>query len=96
MIRRNTQRLADVLEEFIRSQQLDGQLYEKRLMKALPEVMGKGMAAHVSQPFIIKGELHVSVDSAVIRHELQLMRSQLISRLNAVVGRDVIKEIRFH
>jgi len=96
MIRRNTQRLADVLEELIRSQKLDGRLYEKRLMKALPEVMGKGMATHVSQPFIIKGELHVSVDSAVIRHELQLMRSQLISRLNAVVGHDVIKEIRFH
>lgn len=96
MIRRNTQRLADVLEELFRSQQLDGKLYENRLIKALPEVLGKGLAAHISQPYIQKGELHLTVDSAVIRHELQLMRTRLISRLNAVDGREVITEIRFH
>lgn len=96
MIRRNTQRLADVLEELFRSQQLDGKLYEKRLINALPEIMGNSLAAHVSQSYIIKGELHLTVDSAVIRHELQLMRSRLITRLNAVVGRDVITNIRFH
>ncbi len=96
MIKRNTQRLSDVLEELFRSQQLDGKLYEKRLLKALPDVIGKGLAEHVSQPFILKGELHLTVDSAVIRHELQLMRGQLISRLNTVVGREVITDIRFH
>lgn len=96
MIRRNTQRLADVLEELFRSQQLDGKLYENRLIKALPEIMGNGLAAHISQPYILKGELHITVDSAVIRHELQLMRSRLISRLNAVVGHDVITDIRLH
>lgn len=96
MNRRSTQRLSNVLEELIRSQQLDGRLYEKRLLNALPDILGKTVYGHISQPYINKKELHLTVDSAVIRHELQLMRSRLIGRLNGVVGRDVISDIRFH
>ncbi len=96
MIRRNSQRLSEVLEEFIRSQQLDGRLFEKRLIKALPEILGGSLASHISQPYIKNGVLHLTVDSAVIRHELQLMRGQFVGRLNGTVGREVIKEIFFH
>ncbi|HBL72663.1 MAG: DUF721 domain-containing protein [Bacteroidales bacterium] len=96
MIRRNAQKLGDVLEELLRLQQLDGRLYEKRLIKCFPEVVGQALAAHVTQLFITKGVLHITVNAAVIRQEMQLMRSRLIEQLNKAIGREVIQDIRLH
>lgn len=96
MIRRNAQKLGDVLEELLRQQHLDGRLYEKRLIRRFPEVVGQALASHVSQLFISKGVLHITVDSAVIRQEMQLMREGLIKQLNTALGREVIQDIRLH
>jgi len=95
MIRKNSQRLKDVLDELIKSQHLDGRLYEKHLIDAFPDVAGKGIAAHTTNIYIQKGVLYVSVDSSVIRNEMQLMRTRLISRLNDTVGHETIHEIIF-
>lgn len=84
------------MEELIRTQHLDGRLYEKRLIKLFPEVVGRALADHVSQLFIAKGVLHLTVDAAVIRQEMQLMRSRLIDQLNTAIGREVIQDIRLH
>jgi len=96
MIRRNAQKLGDVLEELLRQQHLDGRLYEKRLIRRFPEVVGQALASHVSQLFISKGVLHITVDAAVIRQEMQLMREVLIKQLNTALGREVIQDIRLH
>ncbi|NLT04017.1 MAG: DUF721 domain-containing protein [Bacteroidales bacterium] len=96
MIRRNAQKLGDVLEELLRQQHLDGRLYEKRLIRRFPEVVGQALASHVSQLFISKGVLHITVDAAVIRQEMQLMREGLIKQLNTALGREVIQDIRLH
>lgn len=96
MIRRNAQKLGDVVEELLRLQNLDGRLYEKRLLKRFPEVVGHALASHVSQLFITKGVLHITVDAAVIRQEMQLMRVRLIEQLNNAIGREVIQDIHLH
>lgn len=84
------------MEELLRQQHLDGRLYEKRLIRRFPEVVGQALASHVSQLFISKGVLHITVDSAVIRQEMQLMREGLIKQLNTALGREVIQDIRLH
>jgi len=84
------------LEELLRQQHLDGRLYEKRLIRRFPEVVGQALASHVSQLFISKGVLHITVDAAVIRQEMQLMREGLIKQLNTALGREVIQDIRLH
>lgn len=84
------------MEELLRQQHLDGRLYEKRLIRRFPEVVGQALASHVSQLFISKGVLHITVDAAVIRQEMQLMREGLIKQLNTALGREVIQDIRLH
>lgn len=96
MIYKNAQKLGDVIEELLRQQNLDGRLYEKRLISRFPEVVGRGLADHVNQLFIKKGVLHITVDSAVIRQEMHLMRGRLMEQLNTAIGREVIHDIRLH
>lgn len=95
MIRKNAQKLGEIIEELIKTQHLDVKLYETRLIKDFPDIVGKGIAGHIKNMYIQKGVLFISVDSSVIRNEMQLMRERLIGRLNHHVGRETIKEIVF-
>lgn len=95
MRRRNAQSLHDILDESLRSLQIDGKLYETRLISAFPEIVGSGIAAHTRNVYIQRGILYVQMDSAVIRNELQMMRQSLIEHLNRQVGHETIKDIVF-
>jgi len=95
MIKKNSQSLGEILDEFIKSQHLDGKLYETRLINAYPEIVGSGISSHTKNLYIKDGILYISFDSSVIRNEMQLMRQSLISRLNGHIGHDIIREIIF-
>jgi predicted nucleic acid-binding Zn ribbon protein len=95
MIKKNAQSLGEILDEFIKSQHLDEKLYETRLLNSYPQVVGSGIAAHTKRLYIKDGILYVSLDSSVIRNEMQLMRQNLISRLNGNIGHDIIRDIIF-
>lgn len=60
------------------------------------EVAGEAIASH-TKGFALreKGELVVFVDSAAWANQLALMSSDLIDRLNSVVGQGSVKSIRF-
>lgn len=95
MRRRNAQSLHDILDESLKSLQIDGKLYETRLISAFPEIVGSGIAAHTRNVYIQRSILYVQMDSAVIRNELQMMRQSLIEHLNRQVGHETIKDIVF-
>ena len=44
---------------------------------------------------VARGVLTVHITSAPLRNELMLMRSSIIERINAALGREVIREIVF-
>jgi len=95
MRRRNAQSLHEILDEALKSMQIDGKLYETRLINAYPEMVGSGIAAHTKNLYIQRSILYVKIDSAVIRNELQMMRQSLIEHLNKQVGHETIKDIVF-
>jgi len=95
MRRRNAQTLHDILEESLKSLNIDGKIFETRLITAFPEIVGSGIAAHTKNIYISKGTLYVQMDSAVIRNELQMMRQSLIDHLNKKVGHVTIRDIVF-
>jgi len=95
MIKKNAQSLHEILDELISSQHLDGKLYETRLINVYPEIVGAGINAHTKSLYIRDGVLYLSLDSSVIRNEMQLMRQNLISHLNRRIGHDIIREIIF-
>ncbi|MEG1544530.1 MAG: DUF721 domain-containing protein [Tannerellaceae bacterium] len=97
MIRKNTQKLGEVLRDFFED---NTELYEKmleiRLQRAWGEILGPMIAQYTRNLFIKDRVLHVSLTSAVLRSELLLCRERLVKSLNDYAGAVVIDNLIIH
>lgn len=95
MRRRNTETLGDVIQQFLKQRKLDQPLYEKRVVDAWSEVLGKNIINYTSELSVKNKKLHVTITSSVLRHDLFISREQIVRSLNKYVGSDVINDIVF-
>ena len=75
---------------------LETPLLQRRLIDAWPEVAGQTIARYTTALRIQTQPLCVSLSSPALRADLSMCRQQLVERLNAHVGAQVICDIRFH
>lgn len=87
--------IGDVLRLTIQESNMIGRLDECKAIELWPQVMGERMAARMSRPKVSCGVMVVYVDSAVLRHELNMQRTAIMGALNGRLGKEVIKMIRF-
>ena len=96
MFRRKVQPLGDLLNKFLREGGLETPLLQKRLMDAWPEIAGKSVARYTTEKFIRNQVLFVKITNPALRADLSMMKSQLVKRLNAHVGSQIIADVRFY
>lgn len=85
--------IKEAVEKMLEVYKLRRKFDETALISAWPEVMGPAIAHRTKQLYISNRKLFINVESAVIKNELLLMRSQIIGRMNEHVGQVVIDEI---
>ena len=90
-----TERIEPVLKN-LREQGLETPLQQKRLMAAWPEVMGEMIAGYTQDLFIKNQTLFVHLTNPALRADLSMMRHEIVKKLNAAVGSQVIADIRFN
>ncbi|MEG0949556.1 MAG: DUF721 domain-containing protein [Bacteroidales bacterium] len=95
MFRRNTESIGDVIRAFLKDANLESKIFEQKLLRAWPEVLGDEMAAYTSQLYIRNKTLYVQLTSSVLRNELMMCRTRLVKSLNERVGAEVINNIIF-
>lgn len=95
MRRKNTEKLSDILGQVLRQNSLDEKLYETRVIKSWPAVLGDNIMRYTTSLYFNKKKLYVSLSSSVLRQELFLTREEIKNSLNKYVGADVVKEIVF-
>ena len=95
MKRIDPKRIGDVIADFMREEQLDNQLDEYRASMIWPQIVGQGINRYTISRDVRQGVMYVRLSSAALRQELMMGRSQLIKRINEMVGRDVIHDIVF-
>ncbi|MDO9634890.1 MAG: DUF721 domain-containing protein [Paludibacter sp.] len=95
MRRRNTELIRDVIQQFLKQKKLEKPLFEKRIIDAWPEVLGKNIVAYTSELNIKNKTLYVKISSAVLRHDLFISRANIVESLNNHVGSHVIDDIIF-
>jgi predicted nucleic acid-binding Zn ribbon protein len=94
MKRVNTQSLGSALDEFLeQNPELADKLAETRLMEAWKVVLGTSISRFTGNMYIRNRALYVKLNSAVVKSELLLCREQLVKKLNAQAGRNVIDNI---
>ncbi|GGC19768.1 hypothetical protein GCM10011386_09580 [Parapedobacter defluvii] len=85
--------IKEAIEKMLDVYKLRRRFDETALIAAWPQLMGNAIANRTKQLYIRDRKLFVKVESSVIKHELLLMRSQIIGRMNEHVGQVVIEDL---
>ncbi len=96
MKRRNSEKIGDVVRQYLRDEGLETPLNQYRLINGWGDVMGKGIYAYTGDIFIKNQTLFVKIKSSVLRQELTIGRKNIVKRLNDHVGAQVIIDIKFY
>ena len=96
MFRRSSIPIKEVLLKALREQGLETPLLQKRLIDAWPEVMGEAINRYTDNLVIRNQTLFVHLTNTALRMELSMQRQDIVSRLNAHVGNQVIADVRFN
>ena len=95
MFKREVKTVRDLVLQALREQGLETPLNQKRLVEACPEVVGPVIARYTLNTYIYNQTLHVQLSNPALRADLSMMRQELVKKLNAKVGDQVISDIRF-
>ena len=95
MKRSNTESLAEVIKQYLKELQIDRKLKEVSLTGRWEEVVGKIIASKTEKIIIRDGIMYIHVRSSVVKHELMMIREELVKALNDKAGEELIKEIVF-
>lgn len=95
MKRREPESLGDVLRQAIEENRSAFRFDEMTAISTWPVIVGREVASRTMRPFIKDGVMTIRVPAAPLRQELNMMRSKLARAINAEVGKDVVKELRF-
>lgn len=95
MERHEAQSLGDLLRLAIEENQNTFRYDEINAINAWPKIIGRSIAGQTGRPFLKDGVMTIRVAQAPLRHELNMMRSTLARAINAEIGKDIVKDIRF-
>ena len=95
MFRRDVKGIKELILRNLREQGLEMPLLQKRLVEAWPEVAGPAVNQYTLNAYILNQTLYVHLSAPALRADLSLQRQELVSRLNAHVGSQVIVDIKF-
>ena len=95
MRRNSTEPLKQVIKRYLQAIGADNKIKEVQLKRNWEEIMGKNIAEQTEYIYIKKGVFHIKIRSSVVKHELLMMKSQIIERLNSDAGEILINDLVF-
>lgn len=94
MRRSKTDPIGSIIQQFIDNNRLNSPLKKTRLISSWPEVVGPAIARHTEDIYLHEGTLVIKINSAVVKKELNLLKQQIVDRLNEKAGEKIIHSIR--
>lgn len=88
--------LSELLQQALEQSPLQTGVRRQAALTKWAEVVGPENARHSRAVSLNGGTLLVQAESSVWAQELALHRTQILTRLNALLGEDVVNDIRFH
>ncbi len=89
----NEQTLKQAINRLLEIYKLDRGVDEASVVASWEELMGAPIARRTRNIFFRNGKLVVQLDSATLRHELNMGKEKLITLLNEKAGKTVVKDI---
>lgn len=85
--------MKNAIEKWLDTLRLRQKYNESSIVNAWPDIIGRPIANRTQKIYIHNKKLYIKVESAVVKHELSLMRKQIIGRVNEHVGRVVVEDL---
>ena len=95
MFKQDVQLVKKLILRTLREQGLETPLQQKRLLEAWPQVAGERIASYTLNTYIYNQTLFIRLSSPALRADLSMRRQEFVCRLNAVVGEQIITDVRF-
>jgi predicted nucleic acid-binding Zn ribbon protein len=95
MKRKNSEKLQNVIYQYLCENGLETPLNEFRATQAWSSIVGPAISKYTTDIKIYNQTMFVSISSSVVRNELLMKRTTLIKRVNDHVGAQVITQIVF-
>ena len=93
--RRDFVHIGNILENVLKSYRSDAEFGLKQIWRLWDEAVGETIANN-ARPAAFKGDiLIVHVSSSTWTHQLQFLKNDLISTLNAALGQPLLADIKF-
>lgn len=96
MFRKEVKPISELLSQYLRRQGMETPLLQRRVVDTWDTLMGPAIAQYTSEKFIKNQVLYVKILTPALRQDLNMMRSQLVKRLNDAVGSQIITEVRIY
>lgn len=96
MFRKEVKPISELLSQYLRQQGMETPLLQRRIVDTWDSLMGPTIAQYTTEKFIKNQVLFVKILNPALRQDLNMMRSQLVKRLNDAVGSQIITEVRIY
>ncbi len=93
MRKSNTQKINDVITDYLKEFRLEQKLFEARIIKSWPVIVGPTISRQTEKLYIRNGVFYVHLTSPVLRNELSYMKTRIMEVLNEQAGRKVINKV---
>ncbi len=93
MRRRQSEDITSLLQQYLRQEGLEAPLNEYRAVSAWNEASGAGR--HTESVEFRGQALRVRLRSGIVKQELSMRRTELIKKINEMVGATVVYDIVF-
>lgn len=93
MRKSNTQKIGEVILDYLKELQIDRKLKEVQLVSQWESMMGKTVAVRTDRIYIRSRTLFIHVTSSVLKSELIMMRQEILEKLNENAGERLIEQI---
>jgi predicted nucleic acid-binding Zn ribbon protein len=87
--------LKHILEKTLKSQGMDKRIQQEGAVIHWEDIVGAKIAKASQAVRIDRGTLLIEVKSSAWKHQIQMLKPDIIKKLNAQLGEDTVKNIRF-
>lgn len=96
MKRTDPMSIRQIVDQVLDNSSRRGEFMEQRAMWHWPDVVGPGINRLTGRRYVKSGVLHVYVDSAPLKTELEFKKSAILAELNRLAGEEVLTGLRIH
>lgn len=85
--------LGDAIQEMLKSFRIEDKFNEATLVNSWEKIMGSPIAKRTTKVYIMDKKLFVHIESAPLKHELNMSRDKILVLIAKELGSSIVNEV---